>query len=100
MKRDLPNVYANPLNKKVNNVQEYFYGNENKVSDRSFNANDILKKINKIFNSSHHVYKSRVRIITSEGEIEKDIVGKANGNLLTLDGSLIKIIDILDIEKL
>ena len=100
MKRDLPNVYANPLNKKVNNVQEYFYGNENKVSDRSFNANDILKKINKIFNSSHHVYKSKVKIITKNGEFIKEIVGKSNGNILTLDNETIKIIDILDIERI
>jgi len=100
MKKDLPNVFANPVNKNFNNVQEFFYGNEKKFERTSSSSESILTKINKIFNSSHHVYKSRVRIITSEGEIEKDIVGKANGNLLTLDGSLIKIIDILDIEKL
>ena len=59
-----------------------------------------MKKINEIFGSLNHVYKSRVRITMNDGIIEEQIVGKTNINLLTIDNKLIKITDILDIEKI
>lgn len=99
MKKELPNVFANPLDKKIGNVQEVYYS-ENKEMERTTDINVVINKINKIFNSPHHVYKSRVRITTSKGIIEKEIVGKANGYLLTIDGENIKILDIDDIERL
>ena len=36
----------------------------------------------------------------SDGVKEEEIVGKTNINLLTIDNKLIKITDILDIEKI
>lgn len=36
----------------------------------------------------------------NDGIIEEQIVGKTNINLLTIDNKLIKITDILDIEKI
>lgn len=99
MKKGLPNVYANPVNKTISNVQEFYYGDSYSES-RSVSSESIITKINRIFNSSHHVYKSRVKITTNEGIIEKEVVAKANGNLLTLDGQKIKILDIKDIEKI
>lgn len=99
MKKELPNVFVNPINKNINNVQEVFYS-EKKNYDRGVNVDSILVKINKIFASPHHVYKSRVKITTDKGVFEKDIVGKSNGNLLTLNGENIKIIDIKNIERL
>ena len=96
-----PRVFANPINKKINNSQELFYGSndENRV-DNNYSINDILKKINNIFNSSNHVYKSRVLIKTKDKEITCDIVGKTGKNLLTLDGKTVRISDILDIKKI
>ena len=41
-----------------------------------------------------------VRITMDDGIHEEEIVGKTNINLLTIDNKLIKITDILDIEKL
>lgn len=99
MKKDLPNVFANPLDKNISNFQEVYYS-ENKKEDRNVSVDSILTKINKIFASPHHVYKSRVKITTNNGVLEKDVVGKTNGSLLTIDGESIKIIDILDIEKI
>lgn len=99
MKKELPNVFANPLDKKIGNTQEIYYS-EKKSLERSSDINTVINKINKIFNSPHHVYKSKVRITTSKGVFEKEIVGKANGYLLTIDGENIKIFDIDDIERL
>ncbi len=91
-----PRVFANPINKKIDNVQELFQSNK----DRGVNPVDVNKKINEIFASRNHVYKSKVKITLKDRVIDTDIVGKTNINLLTLDGSLIRITDIVDIERI
>lgn len=92
-----PRVYANPINKKIDNVQDLFRSDKN---SRSINPVDVNKKINEIFASRNHVYKSKVRITLKDAVVEKEIVGKTNINLLTLDGDLIRITDIVDIERI
>lgn len=94
--KDLPRVYANPIDKELNNYQK-----ETKLSNefRSSEKN-LSMKIRDIFKSSNFIYKSRVRITTKEGQKEKVIVGKTENALLTMDGEKIKIIDIYDIEKI
>ncbi len=91
-----PRVFANPINKKIDNVQETFQSNK----DRGVNPVDVNKKINEIFASRNHVYKSKAKITLKDRVIEADIVGKTNINLLTLDGDLIRITDIVDIERI
>ena len=93
----LPNVFASPINKKFNIYQDLYRSDR---AIKSYNPKDINKKINEIFGSLNHVYKSRVRITMDDGIHEEEIVGKTNINLLTIDNKLIKITDILDIEKL
>lgn len=92
----LPKVFANPIDKEINNVQTMYRDNEIR-NDKPVN---ITKKINEIFASPNHVYKSKVKIIYKDHEEIREIVGKTNLNLLTLDGKLIKITDIIDIEKI
>ena len=93
-----PKVFANPINKKINNSQELFYGSNKE--ERNNNSKNIIKEINNIFSSSNHVYKSRVLIKTNSEEITCDVVGKTSSSLLTLDGKTIRINDILDIKKI
>lgn len=92
-----PRVYANPINKKIDNVQDLFRSDSD---NRGVNPIDVNKKINEIFASRNHVYKSKVKITLKDGVIEREIVGKTNINLLTLDGDLIRITDIIDIERI
>ena len=94
---DKPRVFANPINKKIDNVQDLFRSDKD---SRSINPVDVNKKINEIFASRNHVYKSKVRITLKDAVVEKEIVGKTNINLLTLDGNLIRITDIVDIERI
>ena len=94
---DKPRVFANPINKKIDNVQDLFRSDK---ESRSINPVDVNKKINEIFASRNHVYKSKVKITLKDKVVEKEIVGKTNLNLLTLDGDLIRITDIVDIERL
>ena len=97
--KDLPRVFANKIDDNINKSQNMFYGSDRKVNGKYENIN-IDKKINSIFADSHHVYKSRVNITTREGILEKVIVGKTSNSLITIDGELIKINEILDIEKI
>ena len=62
--KDLPKVFASPINKHLNNNDEV---------SKSTNAYkeqviDISKKINDIFSSYSYVYKADVIITTNEGE--------------------------------
>ncbi len=92
----LPNVFANPITKKINNFQASYRSSNTEIK---YNPKEINKKINEIFSSNDHVYKSKVKITLESGTIETELVGKTNVHLLTLDGKLIKITDILNIEK-
>ncbi len=96
--KDLPRVFANKIDESINNDQELFYGNMRGNAPKDDLS--VVKKINNIFADSHHVYKSRVRITLKNGVVEKVIVGKTSSELITIDGELIKIIDIVDIVKL
>lgn len=96
--KDLPRVFANKIDESINNDQELFYGNTR--GDAPKDDLSVVKKINNIFANSHHVYKSRVRITLKSGIVEKVIVGKTSSELITIDGELIKIVDIVDIVKL
>ncbi len=94
---EIPRVYANPINKKIDNVQDLFRSDKD---NKNINTVDLTKKINEIFASKDHVYKSKVHITLKDRSFDTQIVGRTNINLLTLDGSLIKITDIVDIEKI
>ena len=98
MKKDLPRVYANPIDKEIRNNSDIYYGKSNETrSDKTVN---VYEKINQIFASPHHVYKSNVFIQTRNGEIKTTIVGKSGNYLLCLNGDRINMLDILDIEKI
>lgn len=93
---NLPKVSAFAINKKLENVQERFYSSSPKL-DRKV---DVRGKINDIFSSYTHVYKSKVRITFKDDIEEKIIIGKTKEELLTLSGEKIRIDSIIDIEKM
>lgn len=99
MKKDLPRVYASPINKEIRNNNDIYYG---KASDetRSDKTVNVYEKINRIFASPHHVYKSNVLIQTKNRQIKTTIVGKSGNYLLTLNGDRINMLDIIDIERI
>jgi hypothetical protein len=99
MKNKLPNVFANPFDKKINNVQEVYKTKSIVEEDRVINKyEDIETKIRKIFNSPNYVYKSNVIITTDEGISEKTIVGRTKNSLLTTTNELIDVSKIKDIK--
>ncbi len=98
MNKNLPKVYASPINKLINNNKDVFYSTEN-IPKTPSNLN-IPQKINQIFANPHHVYKSNVHIKTLDNDLETTIVGKTSTNLLTLNGEKIPLNDIVDIERI
>lgn len=99
MSKKLPSVYASPINKKIDNTQDLYYSALTRNNPKEYSLNEIIKKINDIFNSPNHVYKSRVVITTSNNALEEIIVGRTANSILTIDGKVIKISDIKNIEK-
>ena len=97
MKKILPKVFANSIDKKLTNQDRLYYGKE---SVRSSNDSiPIPIKINKIFASPNYIYKKEVVITTSSTTLNKTIIGKTGKYLLTSDNSKILIDDIIDIYE-
>lgn len=98
---NLPKVFANPINKTLTNNLDYAVSSTDSYDIRSTSNVDIPRKINEIFASPNHVYKSKVLIkLLNNEELETIIVGKTGGYLLTLNGDRISINNILNIEKI
>ncbi len=98
MKKDLPKVFKNPIEKEIRNNEDYFYGTLKEPKEQS--NYEITEEINSIFARKDFVYKKKVRIITDAGIKEIVLVGKNNNNLLTLDNKQIPIASIKKIELL
>ena len=96
--KNLPKVSAFEIEKKLNNFQERFYGTSEILKSES--RESVVTKLNRIFSSGNHVYKSRVRIYLDNDIIEKNIIGKTRDYLLTFNGEKILISKIKDIEKI
>ena len=101
VKKDLPRVFANKIEKEVLNNKNYSYSkNEEESLIRKTNSPkvNINQKINNIFSSPKYVYKAVVDIKTNNGILKKQIVGKNDGNLITIDNEVIPISSIIDID--
>ncbi len=95
MNKNLPNVFAVPIDKKIKNNEDVFVSGK-----REERSNSIpLQEIDKLFNSKTHVYKTRVKLVTKTKTEEVDVVGRTSQALLTLDGQTIFLEDILEIKK-
>ncbi len=107
MEKKLPSIYSNKTDKKFkNNENVYYTKNEEKIEETISNKNetikndkiDIMKKINKIFNSPNYVYKMDVLIKINNEEKEYRIIGKNQKDIITYDNKLIPINQIEDIK--
>lgn len=99
MSKELPRVFANKIDKKIINNEEYAVSkNQENTENKNEFGKNINQKINDIFSSYRYVYKADVIITTSEGDINKEIIGKKGNNLITIDNELINISDIKDIR--
>lgn len=98
MSKELPSVFANKIEKEVLNNKSYSYS-KNKEDLRKVDRPkiNVEQQINNIFSSPKYVYKASVKIITKDNSFTKQIIGKNNGNLITLENEQIPISEIVDI---
>lgn len=114
MKKELPKVYANVIDKEIKNNENvvYSYGEQLNESISQTNESirqtkdDLLRvklngninqKIRDIFNAQNYIYKADVVITLKDKKITKRIIGKNGNHLITYDNELIPISDIIDI---
>ena len=98
MKKDLPDVFPVPVDKKINNVQDSCYARDEITDTRSSDNLSIESKINRIFNSNDYIYKKKVQIKTRDNILNKTLIGRTENSLLTMDNEKININDIIDIN--
>ena len=98
MKKDLPSVYSNPIEKEIKNNTEYYYGSLR--SENNIKPKNIIQQINNIFASKDFVYKKKVRVTTIDETTDVTLVGRNTTSLLTLENKTIPISNITDIEIL
>ena len=104
MKKELPKVYANKIDKEIrNNVSvsynkdDNFLRSDNEMVTKN-EKNNINQKINNIFNADNYIYKADVIITLKDKSITKRIIGKNSTHLITYDNELIALTDIIDIR--
>ena len=95
--KELPKVYANPVDKDLHNNKEMYYS---KILEDRGKTKNMIKEIDSIFGSKDFVYKSKVEITTKSDVFVTEIVGKSGSDLLTMNGEKIPIPSIIDIKKL
>ena len=102
MEKKLPKVFANKIDKNLNNNETVYYNkNEERKIEEKESLSSILtvnQKINQIFSSTRYVYKADVIITTKNGKINKRIIGRNRNELITMDNEVINVNDIIDIE--
>lgn len=100
--KDLPKVFHNKIDKKINNNNNVFYSCDSKNNDRLSEEKDsktIIQKINEIFASPNYIYKANVEITLKDKKINKRIIGRNKNYIITMDNMLIPITDIIDIKS-
>ena len=98
--KDLPKVFHNKINKKINNNSNVFYSSNKDSNEDKSNEKNIIQKINQIFSSPNYVYKANVEITLKDRKIEKRIIGRNRNYIITMDNDLIPIVDIIDIKSI
>ncbi len=107
MKKELPKIYVNKIDKVLTNNKKVSYGFKEKdelIGNHNINSivekgnMNVEEKINAIFSSPGYVYKAKVDIKLNDGVVTKQIIGKNNTHIITIENELIPIIDILDID--
>lgn len=109
MEKKLPKVFANKIDKSLNNNKDVFYSakgdnfdvrSSDSSNERTFEVKgqNVNQKINSIFSSPRYVYKADVDITTKDGKISKKIIGRNSTHLITIDNELIPVTDIIDID--
>ncbi len=98
MKKEIPKVFVNKINKINNNEEVYYSYKDNYHEEEIINEYDIQNKIDKLFRSNDFIYKKKFHIKTKYSDKDYIIISKSYDYLLTIDGEKIYINNIIDIK--
>lgn len=100
--KEIPKVFHNKINKKINNNNKIYYSTKNSNIDEKINnkQQDIRKELRNIFNSSNYIYKASVEIKTKEQTYKTKIIGRNKNYVITIDNQVILIDNIISIKKI
>lgn len=113
MGKDLPSIFKNPCNKKIENNKKVFYSKYESIgnvverdigdisSSNEINLNNALtynEALENLFKNNQFVFNVPVEIITKEVTLNTKIVSKVGDHLLTNSGKVIQLDDILSIK--
>lgn len=102
MKKQIPKIFVNKIDK-INNNKEVYYSykddNKDEIKEEIIipNEYDMQNKLNQLFRSNDFIYKKKFHIKTKYGENDYIIISKSYDYLLTIDGEKIYISNIIDI---
>lgn len=90
----LPKVFANPINKNINNEQTNYrsykdYSNREGISNLD---------VDRILNSNKHIFRSKVRILLNDNYVKKTIISRNGDYIITIDNEKIPIKNIKSID--
>ena len=95
--KKLPKIYQNKINKKIDNNTNYSY-----VEKEVYNFDDkqnIISMINSLFDEDGFIFNKQLIIKTKYKVYDTAIIKKDNNRIYTLTDDVIKIEDILSIER-
>ena len=95
--KKLPKIYQNKINKKIGNNTNYSY-----VEKEVYNFDDkqnIISMINSLFDEDGFIFNKQLIIKTKYKVYDTAIIKKDNNRIYTLTDDVIKIEDILSIER-
>ena len=95
--KKLPKIYQNKINKKIGNNTNYSYAKK-----EIYNFDDkqnIISIINSLFDEDGFVFNKQLIIKTKYKVYDTAIIKKDNNRIYTLTDDVIKIEDILSIER-
>ncbi len=112
MGKELPSIFKNNSNKKIENNKKVFYSKYERVGnvvDKDENVNDnqsidldnattYNEALNNLFKNNQFIFNVPVEIITKKETLNTKIVSKVDNRLLTVNGVVIQLEDILSIK--
>lgn len=107
MEKKLPGVFANKIDRKVDNNRNVYYSSkQQEVTEEIVEKNKILPKLEgksvtqklyAIFHGPNYVYKADVIIVQKGQKITKKLIGYNHQNVISIDNEVIPISEIEDI---
>ncbi len=112
MNKQLPSIFKNSSDKRINNNKRVFYskyesiGNvverENDIHDSNINdlnsPNSFTNSIDNLFKNKQFIFNVPVEIVTKDNTFYTKIVSKVDDHILTSNGIIIQLEDILSIK--